>query len=199
MRSTAPCNCCEILVRLQIELEARSTSGVNNINSQEIRALRFQLPPLAEQQEIVRRVEALFALADQIEARFQNAQAQVAKLTPSLLARAYRGQLVPQDPNDESAEKLLERIHAESKTNVPQGRSRIAQRFIAGFAAQMGASPVRDERIPLRRIYHIRSPSGTRPVCNLDPRLKPWAILGRPWPDLVWQGHLSVCEKNLNC
>jgi len=68
--------------------------------------------PLAEQQEIVRRVEALFALADQIEARFQKAQRQVAALTPSLLGLAFRGQLVPQDPTDEPAERLLERICA---------------------------------------------------------------------------------------
>src|SRR5262249_31311713 len=67
-------------IRLQIELEARSTSGVNNINGEEVRALRFILPPLAEQQEIVRRVEALFALANQIEARFQKAQSQVDQL-----------------------------------------------------------------------------------------------------------------------
>jgi type I restriction enzyme, S subunit len=56
------------------------------------------------------RVEGLFALADQIEKRFQKAQAQVDKLTPSLLARAFRGRLVSQDPTDEPAEKLLERI-----------------------------------------------------------------------------------------
>jgi type I restriction enzyme, S subunit len=61
----------------------------------------------------VRRVEGLFGLADQIEARFAEAQAQVDKLTPSLLAKAFRGELVPQDPNDEPAEKLLERIRQE--------------------------------------------------------------------------------------
>ncbi len=48
---------------------------------------------IAEQQEIVRRVEALFALTDQIEARFKKAQAQVDQLTPSLLARAFKGEL----------------------------------------------------------------------------------------------------------
>ena len=76
--------------------------------------MHFSLPPLAEQQEIVRRVEGLFALADQIEARFTKAKAQVDKLTPSLLARAFRGQLVPQDPTDEPAEKLLARIRRPS-------------------------------------------------------------------------------------
>lgn len=49
----------------------------------------------------------------QIEARFQKTQAQVAKLKPSILARAFRGQLVPQDSADEPAVRLFERIHAD--------------------------------------------------------------------------------------
>jgi type I restriction enzyme S subunit len=97
-------------VRKQIEIPARSTSGVNNINTEEIRALQFSLPPLPEQQEIVRRVEGLFALADQLEERLAKARGKVDALTPSLLARAFAGLLVPQDPTDEPAEGLLERI-----------------------------------------------------------------------------------------
>ena len=58
----------------------------------------------------MRRVEGLFALADQLEARLAKARGQVDKLTPSLLARAFAGQLVPQDPTDEPASALLERI-----------------------------------------------------------------------------------------
>ena len=52
----------------------------------------------------------LTILADQIEARCAKAKAYVEKLTPSLLSRAFRGELVPQDPNDEPASVLLERI-----------------------------------------------------------------------------------------
>jgi len=55
-------------------------------------------------------MKAWFALADHIEARFQTAQSQVDEFTPSLLVRAFRGQLVCQDSTDEPAEKLLERI-----------------------------------------------------------------------------------------
>ncbi len=55
-------------------------------------------------------MDALFAVADQIQARFERARQQVEKLTPSLLARAFRGELVPQDPTDEPAATLLQRI-----------------------------------------------------------------------------------------
>ena len=62
------------------------------------------------QQEIVRRAAGLFALADELELRLAQARGQVAKLTRSLLARAFAGQLVPQNPADEPAEKLLARV-----------------------------------------------------------------------------------------
>jgi type I restriction enzyme S subunit len=65
---------------------------------------------MAEQQEIVRRVECLFALADRLEQRLMQARRQVDQLTPSLLARAFAGQLVPQNRADEPSEKFLERI-----------------------------------------------------------------------------------------
>jgi hypothetical protein len=60
----------------------------------------------------------LFALADQLEQRLAQARRQVDQLTPSLLARAFAGKLVPQNPADEPADKLLECIHAtvESKS-----------------------------------------------------------------------------------
>ena len=81
------------------------------MNLENIRDVVVGLPPLPEQQEIVRRVEGLFALADQLEVRLAKARGQVDQLTPSLLARAFAGQLVPQDPNDEPASKLLERLN----------------------------------------------------------------------------------------
>ena len=87
--------------------------AVRGINIGDVRALQLPVPPLLEQNEIVRRVESFFALADQIEARFQKAQAQVDKLTPSILAKAFRGELVPQDPSDEPASVLLQKIKKE--------------------------------------------------------------------------------------
>jgi type I restriction enzyme S subunit len=80
------------------------------INIADLKLLPIALPPLAEQQEIVRRVTGLFALADQLEQRLAQARKQVDKLTPSLLARAFAGQLVPQNPADEPASMLISRI-----------------------------------------------------------------------------------------
>ncbi len=77
-----------------------------------LRSLLIDVPPLKEQIKIVRRVEELFAYADRIEARYHAARAQVDKLTPAILAKAFRGELVPQNPNDEPASVLLERIRA---------------------------------------------------------------------------------------
>jgi type I restriction enzyme S subunit len=75
------------------------------------------VPPIPEQAEIVHRVEKLFAYADRLEARYWSAVERVEQLTPSLLAKAFRGELVEQDPNDEPASVLLERIrnHRDAK------------------------------------------------------------------------------------
>ena len=89
-----------------------SSGGQPNIKLEFLNPYPLALPPLAEQHEIVRRVEQLFALADQLEARYARAQAHVDKLTQSLLAKAFRGELVPQDPNDEPASALLARIRS---------------------------------------------------------------------------------------
>ncbi len=113
-------------VRQVIEMTARSTSGVNNINSEEIKSLIFTMPPLSEQNEIVSRVEQLFALADQLEAKVASAQNRIDHRTQSILAKAFRGELAPQDPNDEPASVLLERIKIRRATAPKARRGRQA-------------------------------------------------------------------------
>lgn len=101
-----------------------------NINAQTIRSIKFSLPSLEEQTEIVRRVEQLFAYADQIEQRVKDAQARVNHLTQSILAKAFRGELTAdwraQNPElisgENSAVALLERIKAERETAVKPKR-----------------------------------------------------------------------------
>jgi len=100
----------------------------SNINAKKLAAFSFGLPSLDEQTEIVRRVETLFALADRLEARLAQAQTAATRLTPALLAKAFRGELVPQDPNDEPAAELLRRLQAERATapKASAGRGRKA-------------------------------------------------------------------------
>lgn len=75
-----------------------------------LKQLPIALPSIEEQCEIVRLVEQHFALADTLEINLNNAKQKVDSLTQSILAKAFKGELVPQDPNDEPADKLLERI-----------------------------------------------------------------------------------------
>jgi type I restriction enzyme S subunit len=93
-------------------------------NTTLLESIALPVPPLPEQAEIVRRVEALFALADRIEARLTAARAQVERLTPATLSKAFRGDLVPQDPNDEPASKLLERLEAPAQLKSKRTKSK---------------------------------------------------------------------------
>ena len=86
--------------------------AVRGINIGDVRALQIPVPSRAEQDEIVRRVESQIALADALEAKLTAARAGVGRLTPALLSKAFRGELVLQDPNDDPASALLARLHA---------------------------------------------------------------------------------------
>nr|MBA3924273.1 restriction endonuclease subunit S [Nostocaceae cyanobacterium] len=91
----------------------KQTTNLASINKSLLSALPVVIPPAAEQQEIVRLVDLLFACADRLEARHRNAFRQVEQTTSALLSTAFRGELIPQDPNDEPASVLLEKIQAE--------------------------------------------------------------------------------------
>ncbi len=97
----------------------KQTTNLASINKTVLSKLPILLPSPAEQAELVRRVESLFTLADTLEARLATARARVDRLTPALIAKAFRGELVPQDPNDEPAAILLKRISSATQTQVP--------------------------------------------------------------------------------
>ena len=96
-------------------------SDIPHISGKQILNYSITLPPLHEQTEIVRRVEKLFALTDQFEIRVKTAQARIDHLTQSILTRAFSGELVPQDLNDEPASVLLDRIKAQ-RAAAPKGK-----------------------------------------------------------------------------
>lgn len=107
--------------------EGTITTNIAHLGAGRFAEIEFPLPSLSEQHEIVRRVEALFAFADRLEARYNAARTRVDGLTPALLAKAFRGELVPQDPNNEPASVLLERIRA-ARVAAGEGKAKTRRR-----------------------------------------------------------------------
>jgi type I restriction enzyme S subunit len=113
--------------RARIEQLAKSTSGVNNINSAEIQQLEVSVPPMHEQREIVRRVDAAFVWVDRLAKEAMSAHKLIDHLNQAILTKALRGDLMPQDPDDETASVLLERIKAERIPTTQAGSRRKGQ------------------------------------------------------------------------
>jgi type I restriction enzyme S subunit len=97
-------------------------STIKHLTGASLKKLQILLPSREEQEEIVDRVESLYSLADQLEARLTAAHKVVDRLTPALLAKAFRGELVPQDPGDRPASVLLERIRAARQAEAGAGK-----------------------------------------------------------------------------
>lgn len=107
-----------------IAASIKSSAGHQRITLGVIKDAKVIIPSEAEQEIIVGRVNKLFAKASRIEKQYLDAKARLDRLTQSILAKAFRGELVPQDPNDEPAEKLLERIVAEKEQNKSKKTTR---------------------------------------------------------------------------
>ena len=131
---------CEGSAIREIELRTKGSAGQVNISLSQCRDFDFLIPSIEEQEEIIGRVEMFFTLADQLEARLTAARKVVDRLTPALLAKAFRGELVPQDPNDEPASVLLERIRAARQAEAATGKP--SRRGRPKAAANPASSPV---------------------------------------------------------
>ena len=105
-------------LRRQIEIPARSTSGVHNINKEEVRALGLPLPSRAEQDELVRRATAALEVIDRLSAKLKDLEATLDQVHQAAQERAFRGDLVTteatlaadEERDFESASKFLHRI-----------------------------------------------------------------------------------------
>jgi len=83
------------------------------VNTTQLKETMVFLCPLSEQREIVNHIKAAFKFVDSIEHQYQEIIIELDQLDLSVLAKAFRGELIEQDPNDEPASILLERIRAE--------------------------------------------------------------------------------------
>lgn len=103
--------------------------GQANVNGTKLSALAVPLPPSEEQAEIFSILTAQLTTAFEQEANITRSLKQAAAQRQNILRAAFAGELVPQDPNDEPASVLLERIRAErsQQTTIKKPRGRKAK------------------------------------------------------------------------
>ena len=105
-----------------------------NINLGTLKDLAIPFPPLAEQNVITEEIDRHLSVADGVEAILDAELKRSDALRQSILKQAFSGKLVPQDPNDEPAEKLLERIKEEkSKREAVQKTNSKTKKQLALF------------------------------------------------------------------
>ncbi|WP_434928645.1 restriction endonuclease subunit S [Shewanella sp. HL-SH2] len=110
-------------MRAQVTGCVKTTSGQKGISGKDLKEQELRLPSIDEQKAIVRVVRELFAKAIGFEKQYIAAQTRLDRLTQSVLAKAFRGELVPQDSNDEPASELLKRIKSSEVESKPKKKA----------------------------------------------------------------------------
>ncbi len=104
------------------------SGSMPKIDQDVVRLAAIPLPPLPEQEAIIETVEGQLIVIDHIEAEIDNQLLKADSLRQSILREAFSGQLVPQDPHDEPASVLLDRIRAEREKAVKNNHSKKTKR-----------------------------------------------------------------------
>ena len=96
---------------------------IKHLTKTALHSICFPLPPLSEQRRIVEKIEELLALVDDLETNKTDLQSYIKQAKSKVLEMAVRGELVPQNPEDEPASVLLERIKKEQKSSKSKGKT----------------------------------------------------------------------------
>ena len=105
------------------EIQQKANGLIPGINREDILLQIIPLPPLSEQRRIVEKIEELLALVDDLETNKTDLQSYIKQAKSKVLEMAVRGELVPQNPEDEPASVLLERIKKEQKSSKSKGKT----------------------------------------------------------------------------
>ena len=96
-------------------------TNINNIKAEHLQRMVLPLPPLSEQQRIVAKIETIFTQINLLEQNKADLQTAVKQVKSKILDLAIRGKLVPQDPADEPASVMLEKLRAEKEAKIAAG------------------------------------------------------------------------------
>lgn len=118
------------VARRQLSAMATGTSdSMRNVSQEKVLTVALPLPPLEEQTQIVGEIEQRFSVIDGADSQVAANLKRSHRLRQSILKRAFEGKLVPQDPNDETASMLLERLPTEpDRYDSRDGKPGIAKR-----------------------------------------------------------------------
>jgi type I restriction enzyme S subunit len=105
------------IVRYQMFRQVRGQTRPG-LNGTIIKRLVVPVPPLEEQHQIFERLDEKMSSIEHLLPEFNNLDANIRQMRECILRKAFSGQLVPQDPNDETASELLERIKLETSSKV---------------------------------------------------------------------------------
>ncbi len=111
-------------VRRQLEAQARTTAGIYKINQSMIEQVLLPIPSPDDQDKIVQQLDELRSSVRVTEREVERVRQRIAELRRSVLTAAFSGELVPQDPDDEPASALLERIAASRPARPARRRAR---------------------------------------------------------------------------
>lgn len=120
------------IIRNQVLSHAATSAGQYNISMSELAGFALPLAPPAEMSVIIEKVESALVAINAVEAEYKRAGDLLPRLDASILDKAFSGQLVPQDPTDEPASKLLERIRTARAAAPVVKRGRKAKGAVDG-------------------------------------------------------------------
>ncbi|MDX2821346.1 restriction endonuclease subunit S [Streptomyces ipomoeae] len=157
-----------LAVRRQIESQARTTAGIHKVNQKILGAIEFPLPDMSTQQALCAQWSSIEQQARRLTRTVSVSKRRSATLRRSLLAEAFAGRLVPQDPADEPADALLARIRAEREAAGPtKARRRSSRRTPAQRKRTPDTAPAPDAPPPLSADVPALA-TATQPTLDLE-------------------------------
>jgi type I restriction enzyme S subunit len=196
------------VMRIVYELDKKAKSIIPGISREDLLTAVIPLPPLSEQQRIVAKIEELMPFVeeyDKAQAQLDDLNAKLPEaLKKSILQEAIQGKLVPQDPNDEPASVLLDKIRQEKKRLVKEGKLK---------KKDLEEKPISDDEKPFEipeswewvRLGNIGSwgagatPSKAKPEYYKNGNI-PWLRTGELNNGYVFDSEIKVTQTALdNC